>query len=122
MQSQKRRLPAPMPTNNVVFSHQRRAANLVGHFRSGRADPARWQALDDAAVIAKLIEVRGIGRWTAEMLLIFNLMRPDVFPLDDLGLSKAHGWLITREARSPGSGPAESRLSPSPPLAGPRWR
>src|SRR6266568_1013927 len=38
--------------------------------------------------IAELVEVRGIGRWTAEMFLIFNLLRPDVFPLDDLGLQK----------------------------------
>jgi len=44
--------------------------------------------MDDEAVIAELIQVRGIGRWTAEMFLIFSLLRPDVFPLDDLGLQK----------------------------------
>jgi DNA-3-methyladenine glycosylase II len=44
--------------------------------------------MDDEAIIAELVEVRGIGRWTAEMFLIFNLLRPDVFPLDDLGLQK----------------------------------
>jgi len=42
--------------------------------------------LSDEEVIAHLVPVRGIGRWTAEMFLIFNLLRPDVFPLDDLGL------------------------------------
>ena len=42
----------------------------------------------DEEIIAELVEVRGIGRWTAEMFLIFNLLRPDVFPLDDLGLQK----------------------------------
>jgi hypothetical protein len=40
-------------------------------------------------VIAELTAVRGIGRWTAEMFLIFNQMRPDVFPLDDIGLQRA---------------------------------
>ncbi len=45
--------------------------------------------MDDEAVIAELTQVRGIGRWTAEMFLIFSLLRPDVFPLDDLGLQKA---------------------------------
>jgi DNA-3-methyladenine glycosylase II len=45
--------------------------------------------MDDEAVIAELADVRGIGRWTAEMFLIFNLRRPDVWPLDDIGLQKA---------------------------------
>ena len=44
--------------------------------------------LDFEQPIAELTEVRGIGRWTAEMFLIFSLLRPDVFPLDDLGLQK----------------------------------
>lgn len=63
--------------------------DLAEHFASGRIDPSRWQAMDDEDVIGELIDVRGIGRWTAEMFLIFHLMRPDVFPLDDLGLQKA---------------------------------
>lgn len=64
-------------------------ADLAAHFASGRLVPERWQALDDEAVIAELVDVRGIGRWTAEMFLIFNLLRPDVLPVDDLGLQKA---------------------------------
>ena len=40
-------------------------------------------------IIAELVDIRGIGRWTAEMFLIFNLLRPNVLPLDDLGLLKA---------------------------------
>jgi len=63
--------------------------DLAEHFASGRIDPSRWQGMDDEDVIGELIDVRGIGRWTAEMFLIFYLMRPDVFPLDDLGLQKA---------------------------------
>jgi DNA-3-methyladenine glycosylase II len=45
--------------------------------------------MDDAAVIAELVEVKGIGRWTAEMFLIFYLMRPNVWPIDDIGLIRA---------------------------------
>jgi DNA-3-methyladenine glycosylase II len=45
--------------------------------------------MDGEDVIADLVQVRGIGRWTAEMFLMFNLLRPDVFPLDDLGLQAA---------------------------------
>ncbi|MBS4095784.1 MAG: DNA-3-methyladenine glycosylase 2 family protein [Sulfuricella sp.] len=63
--------------------------DLAGHFHSGALDPARWESMDDEAIIAELTEVRGIGRWTAEMFLIFNLLRPDVLPLDDIGLQKA---------------------------------
>lgn len=63
--------------------------DLAGHFVDGRIEPGRWQALDDETVIAELVDVRGIGRWTAEMFLIFNLRRPDVWPLDDIGLQKA---------------------------------
>jgi len=50
--------------------------------------PTIWEGMDDEAVIAELVQVRGIGRWTAEMFLMFNLLRPDVYPLDDLGLRK----------------------------------
>lgn len=63
--------------------------DLAWHFADGRLDPATWASLDDDAIIAELSAVRGIGRWTAEMFLIFNLMRPDVFPLDDIGLQRA---------------------------------
>jgi DNA-3-methyladenine glycosylase II len=63
--------------------------DLAQHFIDGRLDPAGWDRLDDEALIVELCKVRGIGRWTAEMFLIFNLMRPDVFPLDDIGLQRA---------------------------------
>ena len=49
-------------------------------------DPNNWSKLPDEVIIDQLIRVRGIGRWTAEMFLIFNLCRPDVFPIDDVGL------------------------------------
>jgi DNA-3-methyladenine glycosylase II len=63
-------------------------ADLAQHFADGRIHVHRWPQMPDEEIIAELVEVRGIGRWTAEMFLIFNLLRPDVFPLDDLGLQK----------------------------------
>ena len=63
--------------------------DLAQHFADGRLDPARFAAASDEAIIAELVAVRGIGRWTAEMFLMFNLMRPDVWPVDDIGLQNA---------------------------------
>jgi len=63
--------------------------HLAERFGAGHIRPERWHQMDDAAIIDELVATRGIGVWTAEMLLIFNLMRPDVFPLDDIGLQKA---------------------------------
>jgi DNA-3-methyladenine glycosylase II len=63
--------------------------DLAGHFESGAMHVQDWTTMEDDAVIAELTQIRGIGRWTAEMFLIFNLMRPDILPLDDLGLIRA---------------------------------
>jgi DNA-3-methyladenine glycosylase II len=63
--------------------------DLAGHFVSGKVEPSRFDAQSDEEIIAELVDIRGIGRWTADMFLIFNLLRPDVLPLDDLGLLKA---------------------------------
>jgi len=63
--------------------------DLARHFAQGAVHPHRWPQMEDEAVIAELVAVRGIGRWTAEMFLIFNLLRPDVYPLGDLGLLRA---------------------------------
>jgi len=63
--------------------------DLAEHFLSGALHVDKWMSMDDEAVIAELTQIRGIGRWTAEMFLIFNLSRPDVLPLDDLGLIRA---------------------------------
>jgi DNA-3-methyladenine glycosylase II len=62
--------------------------DLAQHFDGGRVHIAMWPEMDDQAIIDELVAIRGIGRWTAEMFLIFHLMRPDVLPLDDLGLLK----------------------------------
>ena len=60
--------------------------DLALHFDSGALHVQQWDAMDDEAIIAELIAIRGIGRWTAEMFLIFHLMRPNVLPLDDIGM------------------------------------
>ena len=62
--------------------------DLAAHFASGRVHVSQWDGMSDEAIIEELVAIRGIGRWTAEMFLIFHLMRPDVLPLDDLGLIK----------------------------------
>ena len=62
--------------------------DLAKHFEEGRVHVPQWQEMDDEEIIEELVAIRGIGRWTAEMFLIFHLMRPNVLPLDDLGLLK----------------------------------
>ena len=63
-------------------------ADLAQHFVDGKIHARDWPRMSDEEIIAELVDVRGVGRWTAEMFLMFNLLRPDVFPLDDLGLQK----------------------------------
>jgi DNA-3-methyladenine glycosylase II len=62
--------------------------DLATHFSQGSVHERQWSEMDDEAIIEELVAIRGIGRWTAEMFLIFHLMRPNVLPLDDLGLLK----------------------------------
>jgi len=73
--------------------------DLARHFVSGKLDPAIWPALDDEALITALTDVKGIGRWTAEMFLIFHELRADVLPVDDIGLQKAIGVHYLEGAR-----------------------
>ena len=63
-------------------------SDLAKHFQEGSVHVRQWAQMDDEAIIEELVAIRGIGRWTAEMFLIFHLMRPNVMPLDDLGLLK----------------------------------
>ncbi|MGI9181935.1 MAG: DNA-3-methyladenine glycosylase family protein [Longimicrobiaceae bacterium] len=63
--------------------------DLAGKWLDGTLQPERIAALPDEEVIAELTQVKGIGRWTAEMVLIFTLRRPDVLPVDDLGFRNA---------------------------------
>lgn len=63
--------------------------DLAARFDSGTLEVRAWSSLEDEAIIGHLVQVKGIGRWTAEMFLIFYMNRPDVLPLDDLGLQRA---------------------------------
>jgi DNA-3-methyladenine glycosylase II len=90
--------------------------DLAQHFESGQVHVREWQQMDDEAIIEELVAIRGIGRWTAEMFLIFHLMRPNVLPVDDLGLLKGisvnyfSGEPVSRaEARELGEGWAPFR-------------
>jgi DNA-3-methyladenine glycosylase II len=60
--------------------------DLALHFSSGNVHPNKWESMSDDEIIDELVAIRGIGRWTAEMFLIFHLLRPNVLPLDDVGL------------------------------------
>lgn len=94
---------APLPTPEVVLaasdaqlaaaglSRQKAAAlrDLARHVVDGRLDLTSLEAWGDEEVIAHLTQVRGVGRWTAEMFLIFHLGRPDVLPVQDLGIRRA---------------------------------
>lgn len=98
--------------------------DLAAHFRSGAVDPARWPQAADDDIVAELVEVRGIGRWTAEMFLIFNLLRPDVFPVDDLGVLRAIANHYADDAAPAApEGPAAARQARAAAIAiGERWR
>jgi DNA-3-methyladenine glycosylase II len=73
------------------FSGQKVAyvKDLAQRFHAGAVKPRRWKAMGDEAIIEELVAVKGIGRWTAEMFLMFSLARPNVLPVDDLGLQRA---------------------------------
>ncbi len=62
--------------------------DLAGRFEQAMVHPLQWPAMSDEDIIEELVAIRGIGRWTAEMFLMFHLLRPDVLPLDDLGLRR----------------------------------
>lgn len=75
---------AGLSRQKIAYLH-----DLSRRFLDGTVRTATWPDLSDEALIAELTQVKGIGRWTAEMFLIFYLLRPDVLPLGDLGLQKA---------------------------------
>ncbi|HEX5504753.1 MAG TPA: DNA-3-methyladenine glycosylase [Thermomicrobiales bacterium] len=92
--------PAPFPTPDRLLATPDADLRAVGcsnakvaylkdlsrRILAGELDLERLWALPDDEIVAELVAVKGIGRWTAEMLLIFSLGRPDVWPVDDLGL------------------------------------
>ena len=93
------RRPAPRAVARPA-AHQLRAAALSGQkakylkdlaagFLEGRIQPSRFARLSNEEIIAALVSLRGVGRWTTEMFLIFSLNRPNVLPVNNLGIKKA---------------------------------
>jgi DNA-3-methyladenine glycosylase II len=86
---------------SVGLSRQKRryVEDLAAHFADGRVKTRRFASMDDEAIVQALLPIKGIGRWTVEMFLIFCLNRPDVWPVDDLGVrvnaGRAHGMKET---------------------------
>jgi DNA-3-methyladenine glycosylase II len=73
-----------LSTNKVLY-----LKDLARQFAGERFSDTLWLKLEDEPLIAELMKVKGIGRWTAEMFLLFHLLRPNVFPVDDIGLQRA---------------------------------
>jgi DNA-3-methyladenine glycosylase II len=63
--------------------------DLAAHIRDGKLDFHRFHRMSDDEIVEHLTQVKGIGKWTAQMFLMFNLGRPDVMPADDLGVQNA---------------------------------
>ncbi len=81
--------PEPLRAAGLSGQKARYVLDLAARVAGGTLDLDRLAGLDDEEVIAELTRVKGIGRWTAEMFLIFSLNRPDVLPVDDLGFRSA---------------------------------
>lgn len=104
-----KKLYPKFPTAAEILSTRRSKLRLVGlsgmkieylkdlarHVEEGRLDMKLLSKMNNGDVITCLTQVKGIGRWTAEMFLIFSLGRQDVFPVDDLGLRKGVQMLFS---------------------------
>ncbi len=86
--------------------------DLAKKVRSGELKINKLNKLSDEEVIDELIKVKGIGRWTAEMFLMFGLARPDVFPVDDLGIRKGTNRLLKRDLTAHSMGKKALRWKP----------
>ena len=75
---------------NVGISRQKSGyiKNIANAFDEGLVNETQLHKLSDKEIIDQLVKIKGVGRWTAEMFLIFTLRRPDVFPVTDLGVQK----------------------------------
>ena len=62
--------------------------NLANAFIEKKIKINLWDKMNDEEIVQDLIQIKGIGRWTVEMFMIFNLSRADIFPLDDIGMIK----------------------------------
>ncbi|HEY5277908.1 MAG TPA: DNA-3-methyladenine glycosylase 2 family protein [Coriobacteriia bacterium] len=85
---------ATMRSVGLSGAKTRYVRDLAERVASGDLDLDSLDTLEDGAVIAEVTRVKGIGRWTADMFLVFSLARPDVLALDDGGLLRAGGWAL----------------------------
>ena len=97
----RKKLPTISPRNFLILSKEELKqcglsrqkidyiTNIANAFEKGILTPNQWQEMTDKEVVKQLIQIKGVGQWTAQMFLIFHLHRCDVFPLADLGLIKA---------------------------------
>ena len=86
------------------------AQGIAAGFVNGTLHPAKWAEMDDEAVIAELVRLPGIGRWTAEMFLMFHLLRPNLLPVDDIGLLKAYEKHYLLPAASAAAPPTRAQV------------
>lgn len=85
-----------LSNQKVLYMHA-----LAAHFLENKKHVAAWPQMSDDEIIKDMTSIHGIGRWTAEMFLIFNLARPDVFPLADIGLQKGVFRLYNNSEKMP---------------------
>ena len=88
--------PCGLSTSKVIYMHA-----LANHFLENKKTIKRWPEMTDDEIIKELTSIKGIGRWTAEMFLIFTLARPDVLPMADLGLLKGIYRLYNKGEKMP---------------------
>jgi len=91
--------------------------DLAARVKDGRLNVEKLDKLSDEEIVQELIAVKGIGRWTAEMFLMFSLARPDTFPVDDLGISKGMSKLLKRALSTEKMGQFAIRWKPYRTLA-----
>ena len=84
-----RRSPEQIRKFGVTRQKSTYLLDLAHHFSAGGLDQKNWTQLSDSEVIEHITKIKGIGPWTAEMFLIFHLLRPDVLPLGDIGIQNA---------------------------------
>ena len=118
--ARRRGAPAACPTPPARRRAVRRQARLAARPGRPRCSTAPWCSTAPAAPrrgsIARLVTVRGIGRWTAEMYLMFELRRPDVWPVDDLGVRQGYGLACGIDPPPPARGRPAGRPLPALPL------
>src|SRR3990167_2361019 len=84
----------------LSYSKIKYLKDLSSRVKYGNLVLSKMNKLSDQEVMEELIAVKGIGRWTSEMFLMFALARPDIFPADDMGLQNAFKKLVSAKGRS----------------------